>query len=317
MIIHGRIDRIDVNKQTGEIAVLDYKTGDTTEEPRRNHLKGQEWIDWQLPLYGVLIKTIKDLEIKDISKVHFGYILLPKNVPDTKFILANFSSEEHAAAIESAKGIADRVLQGEFWPPSDKIPLEWDDYRFITQRTVLRPWDPALEDPTATTKQESQVDSEGFDTQTKPKARGVQGPILPKMISIEPVFAEGCPLDEWFEPSMILASAGTGKTYQLASRAIRLLFTDQPLDSILATTFTGYRKPVATPRVSIASKVSLLRCRSDKSMPATNWLDCVRTFTDSASALSIAFILNWPSPLLWSSNYHRAGPFWIQRRKSF
>ncbi len=37
---------------------------------------------------------------------------------------------------------------------------------------------------------------------------------------------------------MILASAGTGKTYNLASRALRLLFTDQSLDSILATTFT-------------------------------------------------------------------------------
>ncbi|MFM7926734.1 MAG: UvrD-helicase domain-containing protein, partial [Pirellula sp.] len=222
---------------------MDYKTGDTTEEPRRNHLKGQEWVDWQLPLYGILIKTIKDLEIKDISKVHFGYILLPKNVPDTKFILANFSSEEHAAAIESAKEIADRVLQGEFWPPSDKIPLDWDDYRFITQRTVLRPWDPSLEEPknskpTATTKQESQADSRDVDPIPNAKARGAQGPIIPKMISIEPVFAEGCPLDEWFEPSMILASAGTGKTYQLASRAIRLLFTDQPLDSILATTFT-------------------------------------------------------------------------------
>ncbi|MFN6137385.1 MAG: UvrD-helicase domain-containing protein [Planctomycetota bacterium] len=243
MIIHGRIDRIDVNKQTGEIAVLDYKTGDTTEEPRRNHLKGQEWTDWQLPLYGLLIKTIKDLEIKDMSKVHFGYILLPKNVPDTKFILANFSAEEHAAAIESAKEIADRVLQGEFWPPSDKIPLDWDDYRFITQRTVLRPWDPRLEEhkaskPTTITKQESSADSRSVDPKPNAKARGAQGSIIPKMISIEPVFAEGCPLDEWFEPSMILASAGTGKTYQLASRAIRLLFTDQPLDSILATTFT-------------------------------------------------------------------------------
>ena len=242
MIIHGRIDRIDVN-QNGEIAVLDYKTGDTTEEPRKNHLKGQEWTDWQLPLYGLLIKTIKDLEIKDMSKVHFGYILLPKNVPDTKFILANFTSEEHAAAIESAKELADRVLQGEFWPPNNKTPVDWDEYRYITQRTVLRPWDPNLEDqktsePKQTSSEECQVDSKEPDQQSQPEAPGAQGPVIPKMITIEPVFAQGCALDEWFEPSMILASAGTGKTYQLASRAIRLLFTDQPLDSILATTFT-------------------------------------------------------------------------------
>ncbi len=37
---------------------------------------------------------------------------------------------------------------------------------------------------------------------------------------------------------MILASAGTGKTFSLAARAVRLLFSEEPIDSILATTFT-------------------------------------------------------------------------------
>jgi RecB family exonuclease len=246
MILHGRIDRIDVNKKTGEVAVWDYKTGDATEEPRKNHLKGQEWTDWQLPLYGLLIES---LGYKDPSQVRFGYILLPKNVAETKFVSANFTAQEHHAAIESAKELADRVLQGQFWPPSDNIQLEWDDYRYITQRTVIRPWDPTLEEQVPKHKeQQSQVDpaEEKFATESdsnqqsagSKRASKDRGPILPKMIMIEPVVAEGCALDEWFEPSMILASAGTGKTFQLASRAVRLLFTDQPLDSILATTFT-------------------------------------------------------------------------------
>lgn len=246
MILHGRIDRIDVNKKTGEVAVWDYKTGDATEEPRKNHLKGQEWTDWQLPLYGLLIES---LGYKDPSQVRFGYILLPKNVAETKFVSANFTPQEHHAAIESAKELADRVVQGQFWPPSDNIQLEWDDYRYITQRTVIRPWDPTLEEQVPKHKdQKLQVDpaEEKFTTESdsdqqsagSKRASKDRGPILPKMIMIEPVVAQGCALDEWFEPSMILASAGTGKTFQLASRAVRLLFTDQPLDSILATTFT-------------------------------------------------------------------------------
>ncbi|MFM8571137.1 MAG: UvrD-helicase domain-containing protein [Pirellula sp.] len=243
MTIHGRIDRIDVNIKTGEIAVWDYKTGDNTEEPRKNHLKGTQWIDWQLPLYGLLIES---LGYTDLSRVRFGYILLPKNTAETQFIEADFTLEEHRAAIASAKELADRVLQGDFWPPSDNLVLEWDEYRFITQRTVLRPWDPNLEpqsnQPSEDSSSKSDAQQEADPSQTadrkKPIARGARGPVLPRMISVEPAFAEGCPLDEWFQPSMILASAGTGKTYQLASRAIRLLFTDQSLDSILATTFT-------------------------------------------------------------------------------
>ncbi len=42
----------------------------------------------------------------------------------------------------------------------------------------------------------------------------------------------------WFSPLVIRASAGTGKTYQLAVRMMRLLFSNQPLDHVLATTFT-------------------------------------------------------------------------------
>ena len=242
MVIHGRIDRIDVNEKTGEVAVWDYKTGDTTEEPRKNHLRKtpnqeDQWIDWQLPLYGLLIET---LGYRDPSQVQFGYILLPKNIAETKFLSANFSAQEHRSAIESAKEIADRVLQGQFWPPSDDIPMDWDDYRFITQRTVVRPWDPDLEQQATNSPAKEKAEPQAMQ---EPKPAGVQakripGPILPKRIQVEPVHAEGTPLEEWFQPSMILASAGTGKTYQLASRALRLLFTDQPLDSILATTFT-------------------------------------------------------------------------------
>ncbi|MEE3220271.1 MAG: UvrD-helicase domain-containing protein, partial [Planctomycetota bacterium] len=38
--------------------------------------------------------------------------------------------------------------------------------------------------------------------------------------------------------TLIRASAGTGKTFQLSSRYIELLHADVPIDEILATTFT-------------------------------------------------------------------------------
>lgn len=271
MEIHGRIDRIDVNINTNQIAVLDYKTGDSTDIPRKNHLKSDgTWKDWQLPLYGTLISK---LGITDLSNVLFGYILLPKNVADTKFVFADFTDNEHRAALQSAKEIAGQVLRGEFWPPDNSMVLDWDDYRFITQRTVVRPWTWDLEKETksdsstpnstpnstsdhrqtdsnppndpqnkqaeipAETKAKSATRKTTEKTETKPQTASRE-PVIPHRISVEPMFAQGEPNDAWFQPSMILASAGTGKTYQLASRAARLLFTDQPLDSILATTFT-------------------------------------------------------------------------------
>jgi ATP-dependent exoDNAse (exonuclease V) beta subunit len=39
-------------------------------------------------------------------------------------------------------------------------------------------------------------------------------------------------------PTLVRASAGTGKTYQLTSRLLRVLFQGSPVESILATTFT-------------------------------------------------------------------------------
>lgn len=278
MEIHGRIDRIDYKEKTGEYAVWDYKTGGTTDEPRKNHLASDgTWQDWQLPLYGKLIST---LQIEDLSKVQFGYILLPKNAKHTQFVRADFTLEEHAAAIKSAEEIANRVLEGEFWPPSSKIPLDWDDYKGVVQRTVVRPWSWEIEEKLQSeaeqngcelkssepneSKRETSDETQPAESEHSPEGglsgtpaiesfqdakldaahRETERPHLlkkapvPKRISVEPVLAEGVPPEEWFSPSMILASAGTGKTYQLASRAIRLLFTDQSLDSILATTFT-------------------------------------------------------------------------------
>ncbi|MCB0359756.1 MAG: UvrD-helicase domain-containing protein, partial [Bdellovibrionales bacterium] len=44
--------------------------------------------------------------------------------------------------------------------------------------------------------------------------------------------------DALAQPTLIRASAGTGKTFQLTNRLIGLLNAGQGIDQILATTFT-------------------------------------------------------------------------------
>jgi ATP-dependent exoDNAse (exonuclease V) beta subunit len=226
--LHGRIDRIDEHEDQKRWAVWDYKTGDSSGNPRTIHLKRSgEWTDWQLPLYGLLIKTRKGYTGKEVS---FGYILLPRNVSETEFISADFNEKELAAAVQSARELAIKVVDGVFWPPIDSGRPEYDDYSAITQRTVVRRW-------TIDGKSESTQAPECQSPPVRIARERVAKP-MPNLLSIEPVAVEGEPPPEWFQPQMIKASAGTGKTYRLASRAIHLLFSDQSLETVLATTFT-------------------------------------------------------------------------------
>ncbi len=264
MIVHGRIDRIDYHPRNGRFAVWDYKTGDQTGKPKEAHLRPNgTWTDWQLPLYGLLIQTLK---IEDLSKVSFGYILLPKNPAETQFVIADFTPEQHALAIESAKGIARKVLAGEFWPPKYKGISNFDEFNAITQFPVVRRWDESIADQEIESKRQRELAAaihpvSNIDMDSQPNlgiaigdkphnlrldeshnAIDARIPIHanrpPNKLHLEKHLAQGQADKDWFSPQMILASAGTGKTYNLASRALRLLFTDQELDSILATTFT-------------------------------------------------------------------------------
>jgi ATP-dependent exoDNAse (exonuclease V) beta subunit len=250
MTIHGRIDRIDFNPATQQYAVWDYKTGDRTSKPRENHLRRDgQWIDWQLPLYG---KLIEKLGITDLSKVSFGYILLPRDPKYTEFALADFSLEEHHQAIESAKELANQVYQGVFWPPAYSGISSFDEYGAITQHTVARRWapevDPSLESldsdashddekPSEADAANESLDTGDTSTESKPVCRPGKN-WNPNKLYVEEHLAVGTPDPKWFRPEMILASAGTGKTFSLAARAVRLLFSEEPIDSILATTFT-------------------------------------------------------------------------------
>ena len=115
ILLRGRIDRIDHNPETGDWAVLDYKTGNTVDPPEKTHRKGRtgqkEWIDLQLPLYRRLLEGLVDAEGRSVvdydpagdGSVELGYISLPKDPPESAFLLAPWTEAELAEAEEVAR----------------------------------------------------------------------------------------------------------------------------------------------------------------------------------------------------------------------
>ncbi len=138
LTVVGQIDRIDRNRQTGDIRILDYKTSDTATEPERFHLapvledtpefarievegKGKRWLDLQLPLYLLLLPE----EDRFSGDVKVGYFNLPKGAGETG--VAEWSGFDRTY-LESARTCAEGAVRGirsrQFWPPSSKVTYE-------------------------------------------------------------------------------------------------------------------------------------------------------------------------------------------------
>lgn len=151
LIVSGKIDRIDRHLETGAVRVLDYKTSDTAVAPEHTHFralpadesppewarvivggKPRLWSDLQLPLY---------LEAMAISHpgavVTGGYFNLPKAASGTGLALWNdYSPELHAAARACAAGVCTAIRAGEFWPPSERVPADYDDFASLFHHGV-------------------------------------------------------------------------------------------------------------------------------------------------------------------------------------
>jgi len=128
----GRIDRIDVNERTGEVAVLDYKSSDSAKSPDQMHRQGpvaaKEWIDLQLPLYRYLVRSLGLPE-----PVQLGYVLLPKDIDKTGFAMAEWTAEELESADAAARAVVRGIRAGEFWPPTDPPPSLFSEFAAICQ----------------------------------------------------------------------------------------------------------------------------------------------------------------------------------------
>lgn len=153
--ISGKIDRIDRHRETGQLRVIDYKTGkaENVESAHRRKItaatrvpphfpdggamfhdgidsKGKPaaffWKNLQLPLYALARR--RDSETTPLP----AYIHLGKTRDDVKLNTWDGFSE---ADLESAKScmewITSSLATRAFWPPAEKV--EYDDFALLTQ----------------------------------------------------------------------------------------------------------------------------------------------------------------------------------------
>ncbi len=153
LTVKGKIDRIDRHRDTGALRVIDYKSSDSASEPAKAHLgalrgdtpdyaqvtvagKDRRWTDLQLPLYAVL--GMLDTE----TPPEPAYFSLPRAVSDTALHpWPTFTAELASAAFETAGAIVEKICEGDFWPPSEKV--DYDDYESLFH-TGTDGWKPLL-----------------------------------------------------------------------------------------------------------------------------------------------------------------------------
>lgn len=134
----GRVDRIDRHVQTGQYRVLDYKTSETALSPKATHRSKDEWIDLQLPLYRLLVRSdgITD-------NVALGYIQLPGDLSKIGEAIADWTDAELLDAENLARTIAADILDlkiNDVVPSPDRRSSEFSR---ICQDTVIdrvMPW---------------------------------------------------------------------------------------------------------------------------------------------------------------------------------
>lgn len=132
MILRGRIDRIDVHRETGQRAILDYKSSDTPRTPEKAHQCGADWTDLQLPLYRHLARSLGIT-----GPVQLGYVLLPKDVDKVEFCMAQWTEDQLAAADEVARQVVRDIRRELFWPPTEPAPDFSEEFAAICQDGVF------------------------------------------------------------------------------------------------------------------------------------------------------------------------------------
>ena len=240
MPLIGRIDRIDFHPTTKQYAIWDYKTSDAPSKPLPAHwTKSAGWKQLQLPLYRHMVASIG---IGPQASV--GYINLPRASDRVEFVTAEFSDDIRLNALDAAREIIRQIRSDRFWPPQYDGVGDWDIFRGLSQHNVSRRWEARLEASAAKAIEASKaiVCVTSTTPQKNTTKNGQKSHVTadrpPHSTSVTLDTTAGTAPDEWFDRTLIEASAGTGKTFSLAIRMIRLLFAKQSPDGILATTFT-------------------------------------------------------------------------------
>ncbi len=250
MPLRGRIDRIDIHRERRELAILDYKTGAGRGAVAAHWSETHGWKDLQLPIYRLFARQLAPEP--DLT-VRLGYVSLPKRTDDIKFDWADFTPQQLTSADEAAAAIVRRIRRGEFWPPSRLRNVDSDPFAGLCQSRLARRWRSDQEPPAELLNQLDAAPADiptgsAADPQASPadELPGSQTPIVRRAAAVRrpsllPADDYVAPADvplEWFAPELIRASAGSGKTFQLTIRVLRLLYAGVEPDSLLATTFT-------------------------------------------------------------------------------
>ncbi|MEI7700047.1 MAG: PD-(D/E)XK nuclease family protein [Planctomycetia bacterium] len=136
--LEGRVDRIDRHLTSGVHRVIDYKTSETAEEPAKTHRNREGWVDLQLPLYRLLIRS---LAIK--GDVELGYVQLPGDLAKVGFALADWSESDLLEAETLARTIAAEILDLKITDVPRLNDLRYAESSRICQDTVIDrhiPW---------------------------------------------------------------------------------------------------------------------------------------------------------------------------------
>lgn len=143
--IFGRIDRIDKNRRTGAVRIIDYKTSDKAGLPEKMHIvsasdealdytilegddggKRRMWRDLQLPIYRMLVDASG--QFSRAPEIKVAYFCLPKAVGETGvYEWENFGDDLLESARDCAGAIVEAVKVRKFWPPARSV--SWDDYQ--------------------------------------------------------------------------------------------------------------------------------------------------------------------------------------------
>ncbi|MBC7979024.1 MAG: PD-(D/E)XK nuclease family protein [Armatimonadetes bacterium] len=162
-VISGKIDRIDRHRETGEIRVIDYKSGkvkdigqahrqkQTASSKSLAHLPEScpayhsgyasngkpedfRWIDLQLPLYAWAYGTDGNSAV--VTTPIPTYVQLGKTADAIGFKpWQNFSLADLNSAKDSADWITSSIRSQRFWPPAEKI--RYDDFSILAKNTSM------------------------------------------------------------------------------------------------------------------------------------------------------------------------------------
>ena len=131
--VHGKIDRIERNKH-GVIRVLDYKTGSA--KPNKTHVKNNNWVDLQLPLYRRLLSEISELKdaLQSCSDIKLGYFNIASNESNSGIHLLDVKDELEQEIEPTIQACLKGIVNCEFGEkPASPAPKYSEEFSWICQ----------------------------------------------------------------------------------------------------------------------------------------------------------------------------------------